>query len=78
MGQNKMTKIFIVMGATGKYDYYQEWLVRAFLDHDKAIDYAMLCKGEADTGERSNKYDGNMPQTYYDIDYFISEVELDE
>jgi hypothetical protein len=97
-----MTKIFIVMGATGKYDYYQEWLVKAFLDHDKAADYVILCKGEADRiiefmnspirqrvmfdleGSyaieqfKINPYDSNMSETYYDINYFVSEMELEE
>lgn len=43
-----MDKVYIVMGHSGEYDDYRNWITKAFWHRSDAMEYARNCQDEAD------------------------------
>jgi hypothetical protein len=40
--------IYLIEGYAGEYDYYHNWIVKAFVDKEKAEHFVSLCLAEAE------------------------------
>lgn len=79
--------IFLVIGETGEYDDYQNWIVSAYRDHDSALNHAKKAIEEAkivfDGRDKSplkslhkGIYDENMSIDYTGTNYYVEETFL--
>ena len=79
--------IFLVIGSTGEFEDYHEWIVCAYRDIDSAHDHAKKANEEAkeilNKREKSiintihqAKYDNGMIIDYTGTDYFVEETIL--
>ena len=79
------------MGETGEWDQYSKWQVLAYLDREKAEEYAakanirakeihslimFAVEEELDIPDLENEYDPHMYMDYDGTSYFIVEVPL--
>lgn len=86
----KVVDIHLVVGSTGEYENYHEWVVKAYRDRDKAVAHANLAEQEAErifkkNGSRGyygsdspNPYDPNMDMDYTGTFYEIQTIDLEE
>ncbi len=62
-----MSSVYVVIGGSGEYDDYREYIVKAFYDETKAGEYVTLCQTEAN--ELKKQYD----TSYYNNPYLSDE-----
>lgn len=86
MHSNDGVPVFLVMGSTGEYDDYHEWVVCVYREFDSAQDHAKMANEESAKlfSENSGRtfinhkgvYDENMHIDYTGTTYFIEESVL--
>lgn len=86
MHSNDGVPIFLVMGSTGEYDDYHEWVVCAYRDYDSAEYHAKMANDECTKLHEENNgktyikiksvFDENMQIDYGGAKYFIEETVL--
>jgi len=77
--------VYIVEGSTGEYSDFCSWIVKGFLDREKAETFALECQKEANTIEYSSKFgepkhslDKNFRIDYNGTTYRVFSLELEE